>query len=74
MTHLCPCGCGSQVDGRLLACKAGWFRLPSPLRGAVTVAYRRWLKDRTNLGLAAAHQHAVDAAGRWYTDHPAEGA
>lgn len=61
-THPCPAGCGREVSNDLFACKADWFRLPSALRQPISANFRR---D------AQAHAEAMQAARRWYREHPA---
>jgi len=63
-THSCPGGCGGQVPQHQLSCKPCWFRLPAPLRGVVTAAYRQRQRD------PRPHREALRAARRWYHDNP----
>lgn len=59
-THDCPCGCGRQVAHSHYACRPGWYRLPFPLRQAISATYGR---DRL------AHAEAMKAADDWYRGH-----
>jgi hypothetical protein len=71
--HDCP-GCGAPgVPYGRLSCTPCWFRLPVPIRGRITRAWRsltRWPHDSD---LLAAHRKAVADAGEWYRDNPAVG-
>ncbi len=66
-THTCPCGCGQQVPRHLLACPAGWRRLPADLRLRINAAWRRRRLD------PAGHRDAVTEALAWYRDNRPEG-
>lgn len=59
--HRCPCGCGSQIPNRLLACREGWFRLPRHLRA---------LFDHGKGRQSGEQMEAVAAAVEWYIDNP----
>lgn len=61
MTHLCPGGCGVQVERSKFACRVCWARLPKPFRDAINRAYR----DRAAKG-ARPHLAAMKAAIGWY--------
>jgi hypothetical protein len=58
--HACPGHCGAQVTRSKLACRNCWWRLPLPLRQAVTAAYARRAVD------PSAHRAAMVAAFDWY--------
>lgn len=58
--HACPGRCGRSVGRAQLACRACWYRLPTPLRTAVSEAYR----DRTRN--PSAHRAALVDAFDWY--------
>jgi hypothetical protein len=59
--HPCPCGCGNQIPHHLLACQAGWYLLPQPLRHRIT-------------GGGAGRLTAVSEALTWYREHVRDGA
>jgi hypothetical protein len=60
MSHRCPArGCDTVVDDSKLMCRADWYRVPRPLRTAVTRAYA----GGAGLG-SEALRHAQDLAIR----------
>lgn len=60
MSHRCPArGCEAVVDDARLMCREDWYRVPRPLRNAVTFAYA----GGRGLGTEAL-RHAQDAAIR----------
>lgn len=63
-THGCPGDCGAQVPKHQLACKPCWYRLPKPLRDAISSAWRHRQQN------PAAHRAALGAAMRWYRANP----
>ncbi|HZD14958.1 MAG TPA: hypothetical protein VE196_07485, partial [Pseudonocardiaceae bacterium] len=58
-THDCPGGCGRPVARHHYACRSCWYRLPAPLRRAITSSYGRE---------PGAHGAAIRRANRWYRD------
>lgn len=59
-THDCPCGCGTQVNHNLVACRPGWALLPAEYRTAILNARRG-----ERLG-------AVSEALTWYRNYRRE--
>lgn len=64
--HECPCGCGKRIARNKLACRTGWFALPSLMRDNLTAALRR--RD-----FRAHRAHLVEALD-WYRERRGVGA
>jgi hypothetical protein len=63
--HECPCRCGTQVPNALFACRAGWARLPGPLRRRISATAHLPLHEPVRA-------EAVATAVDWYA-HPEAG-
>jgi hypothetical protein len=75
-THDCPCGCGERIPRNKLACKAGWVRLPQPLRVEVTAAWRaigEAADDEAERAARTQHTHLVRRSLTWFRNHPEGG-
>lgn len=61
-THLCPGGCGKQVDDSMLACGYHWKLVPCDLQNEVYRTYRARQRSSDKGEAIRAHQTAMDAA------------
>lgn len=64
MSHRCPRrGCPEQVPDARLMCRTDWYRVPYPLRQAVTLAWRN------GAGAGSAEHRAAMAAAIRSVNH-----